>query len=280
MDAIQLIRRDHQQVDQLLRAFERVEREGDGRRKVQLVRDVIRELSVHSAAEEEFLYPALRRAGMEGYVLSALEEHHVMKLTLSELDGMSPRHPRFGAKFHVLAENFRMHVAEEERDLLPRIRRALDARQLRELGLSLARAKEVAPTRPHPAAPDTPPGVFMSGGMAATYDRARDALRALFEAMQAMLEQWAERGVGAARNLAVRAQEQGREAIEDARRRGRKAAAELRERSRETLRETERRGRGLAERAQRAGRAAAKNAERRGRAAARAVQRGNSHPSH
>jgi hemerythrin HHE cation binding domain-containing protein len=278
MDAIQLIRRDHRDVEQLLRGFERAEREGDLGRQSQIVRAAIRELSVHSAVEEELFYPALRRAGMEDQVLTALEEHHVVKLTLSELDRMSPRDARFGPKVRVLAENVRLHVGEEERDLLPRVRRALDARQLRELGDALTRAKEVAPTRPHPAAPDTPPGVFLAGGVAAVYDRARDALRAALEAMQAILEQWSQRGVDVVRNLAARAQEQGREAVEDARRRGRKAAAELRERSRRTLAETERRGRGAAQRAQQAGRTAARAAERRGRAVARGTG-GDAHAS-
>ena len=159
--------------------FRRLERAGDGaiRTKTALARELVRALSVHAAIEEELLYPALREAGVEADVLEALEEHHAVKLMLSELDAIGPRAPRFDAKVAVLAENVRRHVAEEEQTLLPRLQRALDVRQRAELGASLEAARVASPTRPHPTAPDEPPGIFVAGAAAAIYDRARDAAR-------------------------------------------------------------------------------------------------------
>ena len=48
-------------------------------------------------------------------MLEALEEHHVVKWLLNELEGLPPEAERFDAKVKVLIENVRTHVKEEER---------------------------------------------------------------------------------------------------------------------------------------------------------------------
>jgi len=175
-----MVKKDHRTVEQLFKRFERAarsEKDGEMRR---CAREIVKELSVHAAIEEQILYPALRRAQPKGEddVLEALEEHHLVKLTLAELDKMGPKDERFEAKVTVLMENVRHHVKEEEQELLPRIQKALDARARKELGDLMAKAKKAAPTRPHPGAPDTPPGNIFSGAVAALYDRSRDMIRA------------------------------------------------------------------------------------------------------
>jgi hypothetical protein len=47
------------------------------------------------------------------------EEHHVAKLLIAELDVMDGSESHFDAKFHVLAENVRHHIKEEENEMLP-----------------------------------------------------------------------------------------------------------------------------------------------------------------
>lgn len=44
-----------------------------------------------------------------------------------------------------------------------------------ELGRRYVKAKDAAPTHPHPHAPDTPPGNVVLGPVAALVDRVRDA---------------------------------------------------------------------------------------------------------
>jgi hemerythrin superfamily protein len=158
MDALTLLKADHEAVETKFARFEAL-----GPRalksKAAVVADVIEALSVHAAIEEQVLYPAVRDrlADEEGQVLEALEEHHVVKWVLSELDGMSPDHDRFDAKFTVLMENVRHHVKEEESELFPQVRQAFTRTELADLGDALAQAKEIAPTKPHPRAPDEPP---------------------------------------------------------------------------------------------------------------------------
>jgi len=178
MDAITLLKEDHHTVAQL---FTRFERAGDEayETKRQIVERIIHELSVHAAIEELAFYPAVRREvkGAQDMALESLEEHHIVKWQLSELEGMDPHAERFDAKVTVLMENVRHHVEEEEGDLFPKVRDQMSRSQLDELGERLAKAKKTVPTRPHPRTPDTPPGNFIAGTAAGLVDKATDAVK-------------------------------------------------------------------------------------------------------
>jgi hypothetical protein len=69
-----------------------------------------------------------------------------------------PDDERLDAKMKVLMEGIRLHVREEERDLFPKVRKALNKAELAHLGKILAGLKKASPTHPHPRAPDEPPG--------------------------------------------------------------------------------------------------------------------------
>ncbi len=176
MDGITLLRQDHKTVEGL---FKRFERAGDGasESKRDLVDRIIEELSVHAVIEEQVFYPAVREAvpDAEPTVLEALEEHHIVKWTLSELEGMAPDQERFDPKVTVLIESVRHHVEEEEGELFPEVRKALGRKRLAEIGEAMEKAKKAAPTRPHPRAPDTPPGNIAAGAAAGAVDKVRQA---------------------------------------------------------------------------------------------------------
>jgi hemerythrin superfamily protein len=181
MDAITLLKNDHKTVEDLFKRFEKL-----GPRAVKSKEDVvariIRELSIHAAIEEMLFYPAIRQAVDDGndiddMVLESLEEHHIVKWVLSELDGMSAENERFDAKVTVLMENVRHHVEEEEGDLFPKVQKLLGKERLAELGDAMAQAKKTVPTHPHPRSPDEPPGNLVAGAGAALVDKALDAGR-------------------------------------------------------------------------------------------------------
>ena len=178
MDAIALLRQDHREVERLFKQFEKAGPRAHKTRR-NIADKVIKELSVHAAIEEQVFYPAIREAveETEDTVLESLEEHHIVKWTLTELDGMDPEAERFVPKMTVLMESVRHHVEEEEDELFPEVREALSRRQLAELGEAMEKAKKAAPTRPHPRAPDTPPGNLVAGAGAAVLDKARDAVK-------------------------------------------------------------------------------------------------------
>jgi hemerythrin-like domain-containing protein len=176
MDAITMLKADHDEVEKLFKRFEKL---GPGAKttKADIARKVITALSQHAAIEEQVLYPAVREhmPDAEDLVLEALEEHHVAKWVLSELDGMTPDDERFTAKFIVMAEGVRHHVAEEEGELFPQLRKNFSRQELVELGERLAEAKRVAPTKPHPRSPDEPPGNLIAAAATLPLDMARSA---------------------------------------------------------------------------------------------------------
>src|SRR6478736_6754127 len=180
MDAITLLRDDHKKVEQL---FKRFEKAGDGAlvAKREIVDRIVEELSIHATIEEQFFYPVARATvpGTEDIALESLEEHHIVKWVLSELDGMDPHDERFEAKVTVLIENVRHHVEEEEGDFFPKVREKLGRNDLNEVGDALAQAKEGAPTHPHPRSPDSPPANLVAGAAAGVIDKVGDTVSGL-----------------------------------------------------------------------------------------------------
>lgn len=162
MDAITLLKQDHRTVEELFKKYESFgPRAKKGRQET--VDRIIRELSVHASIEEAILYPTIREAvsrkgELDDLTLEALEEHHVAKWLLSELDGMPPEAERFRAKMMVLIESVRHHVEEEEQTLFPEVRKELKRKRLGEIGDELEAAKKSAPRKPNPRAADTPEG--------------------------------------------------------------------------------------------------------------------------
>ena len=177
MDAITLLKDDHKTVESL---FKRFEKAGEGAlvEKRAIVDKIIEELSIHAAVEEQLFYPVTRATvpDTEDVALESLEEHHIVKWVLSELEGMQPEDERFDAKVTVLIENVRHHVEEEEGEYFPKVRDELGRNALSDLGDAMAAAKRVAPTHPHPRSPDTPPGNLLVGTAAGVVDRVGDTV--------------------------------------------------------------------------------------------------------
>ena len=174
MNALTLLKQDHSNVEELFRRFETAEPEDV--EELARVRDlVIEHLSKHAVVEEQVFYPAIRtKLGDEQSftVLEGLEEHHVVKMTLSELEKLAPTHERFRAKFTVLVESVRHHVEEEENDMFPLVRDAFTVEELNTMGEQMEAAKKIAPTRAHPLVPDVPPFNVLLGLPIAVLDGA------------------------------------------------------------------------------------------------------------
>ena len=183
-DAIAVLKADHHEVEQLFRSFEKA---GDHAyaEKRDLADRIISALSVHAAVEEQILYPWVRATiqDADDPVLEALEEHHVVKWLLSEIEDMDPEHERFDAKVTVLTENVRHHVREEETEMFVDLRQVGTRRELLDLGEQIIEAKRTAPTRPHPRSSDSPPMNLIGGTVNAALDHAREVGREVVGAL-------------------------------------------------------------------------------------------------
>ena len=159
-DAITSLREDHRRVEKLFKEFEKLQKnDAPASRKRAVVEQMIEELSVHATVEEQLFYPAVRAdvEEAEDVVLEGLEEHHIVKWTLSELAGMNGDEERFDAKVTVLMESVRHHVEEEEGEMFPKVREAIGRKDLVALYEQMEEARAKAPAQPRPKAPDEPP---------------------------------------------------------------------------------------------------------------------------
>ena len=123
MDAITLLRDDHQNVRRLFKEFEAAGDEAHTSKR-RIVDQIIQELTVHAFIEEELFYPMV--AGLEAQgrgeepeelVKEAQEEHAQVKTLLSELETMSPEDETFDAKVTVVIDDVRHHAEEEEQEM-------------------------------------------------------------------------------------------------------------------------------------------------------------------
>ena len=181
-DAVALLIQDHREVRDLFRRYRKL---GAGARKSKgmIVRQIVRELSVHAAVEEELLYPTVRDEVRGGDRLAneGIDEHRTAKELLLTLDRMDPDDGDFDATMRELMRDVEHHIREEEGEMFPRLRKAMDRETLEGLADMMRAAKKTAPTRPHPHAPSRPPANVVAGLAAGVIDRARDAGRAIVD---------------------------------------------------------------------------------------------------
>ncbi|GAA2404029.1 hemerythrin domain-containing protein [Streptomyces glaucosporus] len=175
-DIIHELTTDHREVEELFGRIEALPA-GDERRK-EYADEAVRELVRHAVAEEQYLYPAVRDFLPDGDEVAdkELDDHATAERIMKDMEGLGADDPEFDRLVGQLMVEIRTHVQDEEDNLFPRLRRAATAEQLNELGEKARTAKKTAPTRPHPAAPDTPPANKIMDRGAGMVDRLRDAL--------------------------------------------------------------------------------------------------------
>lgn len=133
----------------------------------------------HEVAEEEILYPEVRRALPDGDGLAdaRIAEQSEAEKLLAQLEGMGPGHEEFPTCLARLRLAVLDHAEQEERLVFAPLVAVLDADRMHQLGQRYQKARAAAPTHPHPHAPDKPPGNLLLGPVAALVDRLRDAMR-------------------------------------------------------------------------------------------------------
>jgi hemerythrin-like domain-containing protein len=142
MDALTLLKEDHDKVKKLLTELDSTTERGVKTRE-DLYSKVHRELQVHESIEEEILYPALKEhPKAKDLVLEAYEEHHVVDTVMGELDATPVEDETWGAKLTVMKENVEHHIEEEEQEMFQRARQIFDAEELDQLGQRMEARKQ------------------------------------------------------------------------------------------------------------------------------------------
>ncbi len=144
MDAITLLKQDHELVKKMLAEGEKTTERAD-KTRTELFARLKGELEIHERIEEEVLYPALRdNPKSEEIAYEAYEEHHVVDRILEELEMTPTDSPEWLAKFTVAKENLEHHIEEEEGELFPKARQILSDAQLERMGARMEEIKSLA----------------------------------------------------------------------------------------------------------------------------------------
>src|SRR5437763_14389390 len=117
MDIIDLLTTDHSEVTQL---FSRFSQSSKPETQDELAKDIIHELSVHAAVEEQFVYP-LVRAKVDGggdMVEHGIEEHQEVKRLLAEIEKLDAGSAEFTSKMDKVMSSVRVEAQGEEGDAL------------------------------------------------------------------------------------------------------------------------------------------------------------------
>jgi hemerythrin superfamily protein len=124
IDAIDMLKQDHDRVEKSFKDFEKMDRE-DAEACRRLINEVCEELTVHSTLEEEIFYPAVREAiEDEDLMNEAAVEHETARMLIDQLENMGPDDPNYFATFTVLGEYVRHHIKEEQGEMFPAARKA------------------------------------------------------------------------------------------------------------------------------------------------------------
>ena len=139
MNVLDVMHRDHENLKKLLGKAEEAEKGGE---REQLLATIRAELAAHEVAEEQIVYPALRRhEEAKDIVMEGYEEHHVADVLLDELMDTKAESDVWKAKLKVLKESLEHHIEEEEGEMFKKARKVLERDQLEDLGRRMEAAK-------------------------------------------------------------------------------------------------------------------------------------------
>jgi len=148
MDAITLLKQDHQKVKKLMAALEKTTERGVKTRE-ELFGKLMAELTVHERIEEEIFYPAVKERAetkqVQELIAESYEEHHFVDMIAEEIKETPFEAEEWAAKFKVMMENIEHHaIEEEEGKLFPKVQRAFSKAELEDLGARMLELKESA----------------------------------------------------------------------------------------------------------------------------------------
>ena len=142
MDALSLLKEDHDKVKKMLDELESTTERGVKTRE-ELFTKVRQELEVHETIEEQIFYPALKNHPKTREItLEAYEEHHVVDTVMAEIQELAYDDETWGAKFTVMKENVEHHIEEEEGEMFKQAKQVFDKDELTQLGEQMMARKQ------------------------------------------------------------------------------------------------------------------------------------------
>lgn len=150
MDALALLKEDHEKAKALMNELEKTTERGVKTREEKWTK-LLKELTIHENIEEQIFYPALHEhPKLKDIVLEALEEHHLVDDIVQQLKDTPFEDEHWGPKFKVTKENVEHHIEEEEGPMFTKVRQVFSKEELEELGSRMEAAKAEQMAEPMP----------------------------------------------------------------------------------------------------------------------------------
>jgi len=174
-DVIDILTSDHREVTALITNIWSV---ADPMIRRDLTDTAISELVRHAVAEEMYVYPAMKKHLPDGEkaVEHDIQEHKELETAMKRLEDLDVSSADFDEALRDLETLLADHVQDEESEQFPELRRRIPQEELAELAEKVETAKKLAPTRPHPGAPNNELFHKLVGPGVGLVDRLRDKL--------------------------------------------------------------------------------------------------------
>jgi hypothetical protein len=167
-DLLQVIDEEHATIKQMFRDLENDPND---------MNELISFLVTHEVAEEAVPFPKARKLpGGEQVVDDRIDEQAKAEEELDRIEEIKDKNERLAA-LKQLEDDVLEHAAEEEQTVYKLLGEQCSKEELEEMGEKFLKIKSMAPTHPHPSAPDKPPGNKILGPAAGLADRLRDAVK-------------------------------------------------------------------------------------------------------
>ncbi|MGW3568206.1 hemerythrin domain-containing protein [Streptomyces sp. NPDC000941] len=146
-DVVDLLTADHRGVQEL---FEGYRASADPGERRLLMEQITVEIVRHSVAEEQYLYPTVRKALPNGDEVAEreMEELSEAERILGDLERLDTADRRFDALVRELYDVVSMHIRGEEDVIFPELRERLTPEERMALGLRVGEAKSANPGPP------------------------------------------------------------------------------------------------------------------------------------
>lgn len=149
---VELLMKDHKDVMYL---FDKCQNTQDLNEKKKLCGTIAEEISKHTFAEEQLLYPLLRNFFNRGAdAEKSINEHNQLKNVLLKFCNVEPQDEAFATYLVQSLNMTKQHVQYEEDNVLPVVQERFNNDQQQHLAKFFLKLKQAGPSRP-----DMPPNV-------------------------------------------------------------------------------------------------------------------------
>lgn len=146
MNATELLKQDHREVESMIAELEGASGEsGGGASYLNTFQQLKQALTLHTHAEEQLLYPALENFDETSDLIEeSYDEHDEVDLILNDMTGLNPGDEEFQELLAQLKDSINDHVEEEESELFPQAEQLLGEEVLETMGSQIEQMKSEA----------------------------------------------------------------------------------------------------------------------------------------